>query len=202
VKKPDGRTVVPFHDIEGFLAPLPAKVVPGIGTKTQEFLAEKGVSTIGDLQKLEGRQLTSWFGKNGIWLWGVVHGQENVEVRNQEIPKSLSVERTFGEDVKDFRVVREEASEAATELIRRVNSAGMSFKVGGLKIRFRGFETHTREKTLLSYTTSEAALKETVDELLDEFEATGKPVRLIGVRVAGLRRESESRSSLDEWATN
>ena len=92
-KKPDGLTVVPFSDVSGFLAPLPVGVVPGIGRKTGDFLAEKGITTIDQLQKLEGKQLMSWFGKNGVWLWGVVHGQENVEVRQQEMPKSLSVEQ-------------------------------------------------------------------------------------------------------------
>jgi len=198
--KPDGMTLVPFGDVQGFLAPLPVSVVPGIGPKTREFLKEKGIEYISQLQAVEGKQLVSWFGKNGVWLWGVVHGQENVEVRQQEMPKSLSVERTFRDDVKDYREVRREASEAASELIRRVKSSGYSFKVGGVKIRFKGFETHTRERTLVSHTESEDALQETVSSLLDEFEDRGKPVRLLGVRVADIQRSSAAEASLDDWA--
>ena len=186
--KPDGLTVVPFDDVPGFLAPLPVGSVPGIGPKTRDFLKEKGIETISQLQEVDGKQLLSWFGKNGVWLWGVVHGQENIEVRQQDMPKSLSVERTFKEDATDFRTVRSEANQAAAELVRRVRSSGYSFKVGGIKIRFRGFETHTREKTLVSHTDSEKALHETVDSLLDEFESSGRPVRLIGVRVADIQR--------------
>ena len=197
--KPDGLTVVPFDDVRGFLAPLPVTVVPGVGRKTQEFLKEKGVETIGQLQQLQGRQLLRWFGKNGVWLWGVVQGEENTEVRNQDMPKSLSVERTFKQDVKDFREVRREAREAGSELIRRVKSSQLSFKVGGVKIRFKGFETHTRERTLTSHTDSEAALSETVDSLLDEFEGESRPVRLVGVRVADLQRTSSGPSKLDDW---
>ncbi len=199
-KKPDGLTVVPFGDVAEFLAPLPVSVVPGIGSKTQEFLKEKGISTIGQLQLLEGKQLLSWFGKNGVWLWGVIHGQENVEVRQQEIPKSLSVERTFKEDVADFRTVREEVVNAASELVRRVRASGLAFKVGGIKIRFRGFETHTREKTLVSSTDSEDALKEVVELLLGEFEESAKPVRLVGVRVSGLVRSTAEPTTLDDWS--
>jgi DNA polymerase IV (archaeal DinB-like DNA polymerase) len=197
--KPDGLTVVPFGGVAGFLGPLPVSVVPGIGKKTEEFLAGKGISLISQLQELEGKQLMSWFGKNGVWLWGVVHGYENVEVRQQELPKSLSVERTFMDDVKDFRRVRDEAATAASELIRRVKSGGYSYKVGGIKIRFRGFETHTREKTLLSRTDREDTLVDTVQELLDEFEAEGRAVRLIGVRVADIQREASAPSKLDDW---
>jgi DNA polymerase IV (archaeal DinB-like DNA polymerase) len=197
--KPDGLTVVPFGDVSGFLATLPVGVVPGIGRKTGEFLQEKGITTIAQLQKVEGKQLLSWFGKNGVWLWGVIHGQENVEVRQQEIPKSLSVERTFKEDAKDFRQVRNEAADGASELMRRVKSAGYSFRVAGIKIRFQGFETHTREKTLVSHTDREEPLLETVEKLLDEFETRGKPVRLVGVRVADIQRSTSGPSRLDDW---
>ncbi len=197
--KPDGLTVVPQGGIRAFLAPLPVSVVPGIGRKTQEFLREKGVETIGQLQGLEGRQLLSWFGKNGVWLWGVIQGEENTEVRQQELPKSLSVERTFKDDVVDFRDVRREAEDASEELARRVQSMKLAFKVGGIKIRFRGFETHTREKTLVSHTDSQDALKETVAGLLAEFEESGKAVRLVGVRVADLQRVSSGPSRLDNW---
>ena len=197
--KPDGLTVVPFDRVADFLAPLPVGVVPGIGRKTGEFLGEKGISTIGQLQALEGKRLVAWFGKNGVWLWGVVHGEENVEVRQQEMPKSLSVERTFMDDVKDFGRVREEAADGASELMRRVKSGGYSYKVAGIKIRFRGFETHTREKTLVSHTDDEGPLREAVDRLLDEFETNGRPVRLIGVRVADIQRSTSGPLRLDDW---
>ena len=197
--KPDGLTVVPFDDVAGFLAPLPVGVVPGIGRKTGEFLSEKGVATIAQLQKVEGKQLIDWFGKNGVWLWGLIHGKENVEVRQQEIPKSLSVERTFKEDVKDFREVRKEAADGASELMRRVKSAGYSYRVAGVKIRFSGFETHTRERTLVSHTDSEETLQEAVGNLLDEFESRGRPVRLVGVRVADIQRSTSGPSRLDDW---
>jgi DNA polymerase IV (DinB-like DNA polymerase) len=197
--KPDGLTVVPFNDVAGFLAPLSASVVPGIGKKTGEFLNEKGISTIGQLQQLDGKQLLNWFGKNGVWLWGVIHGEENVEVRQQELPKSLSVERTFKEDVKDYRTVRGEAAEGVSELMRRVKSAGYTYRVAGIKIRFKWFETHTREKTLVSHTDSEEPLLETVDKLLDEFETRGKPVRLVGVRVADIQRSTSEPGMLDTW---
>jgi DNA polymerase IV (archaeal DinB-like DNA polymerase) len=200
LQKPDGLTVVPFDGVESFLAPLPVKAVPGIGPVTQKFLHDKGIETIGDLQKVKGKDLTAWFGKNGVWLWGVVHGEERVEVRQQELPKSLSVERTFKEDASDFKEVRREASDAAAELIRRVRSGGYSYRVAGVKIRFRGFATYTREKTLVSHTDSEESLVEATGRLLDEFEERGVPVRLIGVRVADIQRSASTPVKLDDWA--
>jgi DNA polymerase IV (DinB-like DNA polymerase) len=197
--KPDGLTVVPFDGVEGYLAPLAVGVVPGIGPKTQQFLKEKGVQTIGELQKASGKQLLAWFGKNGVWLWGVIHGEESVEVRQQEMPKSLSVERTFKEDISDFPVLRREADDAASELVRRVKAAKLAYRVAGIKVRFQGFETHTREKALVSHTDSEEALREIVGALLDEFAATERAFRLVGVRVSDLQRISSESSRLDDW---
>jgi DNA polymerase IV (DinB-like DNA polymerase) len=198
--KPDGLTLVPPGGVEAFLATLPVAAVPGVGKKTQEFLKEKGIERIEQLQQVEGKQLLSWFGKNGVWLWGVVHGQESIEVRQRELPKSLSVERTFKQDVLDFNAVRSEALDAASELIRRVSSSRLIYKVGGIKIRFRGFETHTREKSLPGHTDSEEVLRRIVESLLREFEGKERPVRLVGVRVADLRRTGSESARLDDWA--
>ena len=197
--KPDGLTLVPFDDVKSFLSPLSVTVVPGIGRKTAEFLKSKGIETVGQLQKIDGRQLVSWFGKNGVWLWGVVQGQENIEVRNQEMPKSLSVERTFKEDQPDFEMVRQEAVDAVSELVSRVKSSSLIFRVGGVKIRFRGFETHTKERTLPSHTDSEEALREVVLRLISEFQPISKPVRLVGVRVADLKLAPRDASNLDRF---
>ena len=116
LQKPDGLTVVPLDSPAAFLAPLAVSVIPGVGKKTQAFLQEHGVKTIAQLQAVPGRQLMSWFGKTGVWLWGVAHAQERMPVRAREMPKSLAVERTFREDVLEFGRVYSEAEDAAHEL--------------------------------------------------------------------------------------
>ena len=117
------------------------------------------------------------------------------------MPKSLSVERTFREDINDFETVQKEAMDAASELIRRVRSGRFTFRVAGVKIRFRGFETHTRERSLVGRTDSEDSLQDAVAYLLNEFEKEHRPVRLIGVRVADLSRADTEPLSLDVWAS-
>jgi DNA polymerase IV (DinB-like DNA polymerase) len=199
MQKPDGLTVLPFDNVEGFLAPLPVSVIPGVGKKTTEFLQERKIEKVGELQKVEGKQLTRWFGKSGVWLWAVIHGHENTPVKETEMPKSLSVERTFREDTADYNLVVKEAAEASSELIERVRGVRLEFKVAGIKIRFSGFETHTREKKLTSHTDSETALAEAVRFLLEEFQSTDRPVRLVGVRVAELRRKQTEAAELDSW---
>jgi DNA polymerase IV (archaeal DinB-like DNA polymerase) len=188
LQKPDGLTVVPPGSAEEFLASLPVSAISGVGKKTQAFLKGKGVETIAQLQAVSGKQLLEWFGKTGVWLWGVAHAQEQIPVRAREMPKSLSVERTFREDVSDFGRVYVEAVDASRELSGRLKEAGFLFKVVGIKIRFHGFETHTRERTLPGFTNSEDALVDTASFLLKEFEKRAEPVRLVGVRVATIKK--------------
>ena len=81
----------------------------------------------------------------------------------------------------------------------RVKKARLCFRIAGAKIRFEGFETHC-EKSLTGYTDSEGALDATVKALLREFESSDRPVRLVGVRVAGLSRNDDAADTLDSWA--
>ncbi|MDG6925388.1 MAG: DNA polymerase IV [Nitrososphaerota archaeon] len=190
MQKPDGLTVVPAGFAAEFLAPLPVSVIPGVGRKTQAFLRERNVVKVADLQALPGKELMQWFGKTGVWLWGVVHAQERIPVVAREMPKSLSVERTFREDVADFGRVYAEADDAARELSERLREGPFRYKVAGIKIRFHHFETHTRERTLSEYTDSAEVLRDTARTLLKEFEERDELVRLVGVRVATLVREN------------
>jgi DNA polymerase IV (DinB-like DNA polymerase) len=199
-QKPDGLTVVPFDDPKGFLAPLPVAVIPGVGPKTQAFLKEKGIVTIGELQKMSGQELLKWFGKTGVWLWGVIQAEERLAVFERDMLKSMSVERTFDEDIEDFARVYAQVDVEVRELAERMRDANVKFKVAGIKIRFKGFQTFTREATLTGFTDSEEALRHEARLLLKEFEHKKRPVRLVGVRVSQLKREKEELTRLDEWA--
>jgi DNA polymerase IV (DinB-like DNA polymerase) len=199
-QKPDGLTIVPFDDPRSFLAPLPVSVVPGIGAKTQAFLKEKGIERIGQLQDMSGQDMMKWFGKTGVWLWGVVQAEERLAVFERDMLKSMSVERTFDKDTDDFEMVYAQMDIEARELAGRVREANVKFKVVGIKIRFKGFQTFTREATLTGFTDGEETLRHEARLLLKEFEYKKRPVRLIGVRVSHLKREKEALARLDAWA--
>jgi DNA polymerase IV (archaeal DinB-like DNA polymerase) len=199
-QKPDGLTVVPFDDPKRFLAPLPVAVIPGVGPKMQAFLKEKGIATVGELQTVSGQELLKWFGKTGVWLWGVIQAEERLAVFERDMLKSMSVERTFDKDVEDFEHVYAQMNLEVRELAERVRDANVKFKVAGIKIRFKGFQTFTREATLSGYTDSEEALRHEARILLKEFQAKKRPVRLVGVWVSQLRREKAELTRLDEWA--
>jgi DNA polymerase IV (DinB-like DNA polymerase) len=202
MQKPDGLTVIPLKEAREFLAPLPVSAIPGVGPKTREFLKEHEINAIGELQKIPGRQLVKWFGKGGVWLWGVAQGTEELPVLPKDIPRSMSVERTFDRDVKNYETIRDTINELSKELIRRLKLGNLYFKVAGIRVRFRGFETHTREKKLVEYSESLEDLLDAANSLIAEFKSAERFFRLVGVRVSDIKRGEPERSTLDVWVVD
>lgn len=139
--KPDGTTVIGPGMVKETLAPLPVSVIPGVGVKTEIILKEMGISKIADLQVVDADVMKRKLGRTGVWLWEVGNGVEKDSVREHEL-KSLSTERTFEEDTHDWVAVEELITNLASELATRGESAHIVFRKVGIKIRFRGFETH------------------------------------------------------------
>jgi DNA polymerase IV (archaeal DinB-like DNA polymerase) len=196
-QKPDGLTVVPPEELKDFLAPLPARAITGIGKKTEEYLETIGVKTVGDLQRVSGKDLVKHFGKTGVWLWGVANGLEKIEVREKQM-RSLAAEHTFEKDVSDKKEAISKIEELCLKLHTRVVSSRVKFRVVGIKVRFTHFQTYTRERTLPSVTDKKEALASEARSLFREFENNPRKVRLVGVFVSDFV-SSESGESLESW---
>jgi DNA polymerase IV (archaeal DinB-like DNA polymerase) len=194
-QKPDGLTVVRPEELGDFLSPLPVSSISGVGKKTEEFFNSIGVKTIGDLQRISGKQLVKYFGKTGVWLWGVAHGLEQIEVKERPM-KSLGAEHTFERDVSDKAEVLAKMSELAIRVHTRVMASKIEFKVVGIKIRFTHFQTYTRENTLAFFTNDLETIRREGRNLLREFEENPRRVRLIGMFVADFREIVKSNLDL------
>jgi len=195
-QKPDGLTVVPPDRVRSFLAPLPVNAISGVGEKTERVLEELGIRTIGDLAAYPGKELTKVLGRNAVWLWGIAQGAEELPVEERPDPKSISVERTFEHDVADWATILETLDSVADNVYIRARNAHMAFRTVGIRIRFEGFQTHTRDRTLPRWTLDRVILMTTARELVREFETRGKPVRMLGVRVSNLQRPKGTQSAL------
>lgn len=203
-QKPDGLTVVPPDRVKTFLAPLPCRAISGIGSKTEAFLDSIGVKTIGDLQQVPGKDLVKYFGKTGVWLWGVANGLEQIEVKERPM-RSLGAEHTFENDIGDRAELLSKLEELVDRLHVRIMSANVKFRVVGIRIRFTHFQTFSREKTLPTFTSEKQVILSEAKNLLREFEKKRDKVRLIGVYVSGFKTEDEAKSapseSLENWVS-
>jgi DNA polymerase IV (DinB-like DNA polymerase) len=196
-QKPDGLVTVEPGKAREFLAPLSIRAISSVGEKTASILNQAGIEKIADLQKLPVTDLRRVLGETGVWIWRVATANEN-EIVQEHAVKSMSTESTFDEDVDDWETVKRTTDELATELARRVNDSGLCYKKVTIKIRFTGFETHTREASLPSYSTGELAIRREAALLLETFRQSKKKVRLLGVKVSDLK-STKDQATITAW---
>ena len=197
MQKPNGLTFIDADQIREILAPLPVSKISGIGSKTESSLKELGIITIGDLARAPPRLLHAKFGKSAVWLWAIANGEERVEVEGNFSLKSIGAEHTFEKDTADWTMIDRELAALSENVYRRLTEERMAFRTVVLKIRFRGFETHTRNKSLKFSTTEKSLILETIRELCAEFTPMKKEIRLVGVRITGL--ESRPAATIDSY---
>jgi len=185
-QKPDGLTVVREEEVEVFLAPLPVRKLLWVGRKTEAKLKALGVNTIGDLARFDSESLKSMFGVMGWQLHLMALGLDESRVEEREGMKSTSHETTFDEDTADEAAILKALDELCVGVIEEVEKQHLLFKTVTIKIRYQGFETHTRARTLPFLTNRLHDLQKTARELLATNLQKDRKVRLLGVRVSSL----------------
>ena len=201
-QKPDGLTYVEPERVKEFLFPLSVSKISGIGKKTEQQLTQLGIKTIGDLARYPPKALIKKFGKSAIWLWAIANAEEQVEVQENYLMKSIGAEYTFDIDTEDWADVDQRLLALIDSVHERLLNEHMTFRTVTLKIRFTGFETYTRARTLRFPTTSKDATVDTVHLLADEFRDHPKKVRLVGVRLSSLEARganSLAKATLDSF---
>jgi DNA polymerase IV (DinB-like DNA polymerase) len=187
LKKPDGLTVVRPDEVGAFLEPLPVSKISGVGKKTTEYLEQQGIQTIGQLRQIPAKKLTDWFGKGGVWLWGIANGIEETPVEERGLRKSISVEQTFERDIQNKQVVLEALESLVKEVHERLQREGLLFRTVSIKVRFEGFQTFTRDKTHTGYVDDVDVVREYVHHLFREFEQDRRRIRLVGAKLSDLK---------------
>jgi DNA polymerase IV (DinB-like DNA polymerase) len=197
-QKPDGLTLVLPESIQQFLDPLPIRVIPGIGPKSEAFLHERNIRVIRDLREVPEVSLTEWFGKWGQRLFEKARGIDDSVVSNEWTRKSLGEQETFEQDTRNRSEVTERLCTMAARIIGKLRGKEFSgFRTITLTVRFADFQTSNRSRSFKSGITvnnNEQALRllqqEALSLLSPFFDARenprGKAIRLIGLRLEKL----------------
>jgi DNA polymerase-4 len=191
MQKPDGLTILTEDDIRSRIWPLSVRKLWGIGAKTEAYLKEKGVQTIGDLASLSLDRLIEEFGESyGNYLYGASKGIDDSPLVTHWEPKSISRETTFQRDVDNWQVIAKTLVELTKGVVFHMREEGYQGRTVTLKIRFNNFMTYTRARTLGQHTGSEEEIRRAAFDCLGRLELKRK-VRLIGVRVGNLKKIKE-----------
>jgi DNA polymerase IV len=194
--KPAGFVVLTREQACARFAQAPPGLIPGIGPKTAARLAALGLTTLQAVGSAPERVLIERFGPNlGVELGRRARFEHDGVVGAARKVVSESRERTFDYDVHDHGQLRDALVRMSGELCTSLLAHGRSGRTIGIKIRLDDFTTATRAHTIDAPTNDVERVTAVALRLLAEYAPT-RPVRLLGVRVAGLTSDSpETRAS-------
>jgi DNA polymerase IV (DinB-like DNA polymerase) len=201
-KKPDGLTIIPQEKVREFLDPLPVSKIGGVGKKSSELLGRMGFTTIRQLAAAHPSKLSDVLGKYGIRVWQIANGIDEEEVVTSRPIKSLSSESTFDQDIEDRGKIMEVFDSIIGDVHARLQSQKLLFRTVGIKVRLADFETFTRAKTYTKFTNERSIIEDYVRQLFREFESSPSKIRLVGVRVSGLKYLGPKQETILSWAAS
>ncbi|MEA2366243.1 MAG: polymerase [Thermoleophilaceae bacterium] len=189
-EKPDGFVELSAEEARVRFAEASPGLVPGIGPKTVARLDQLGIATLGRLGATPDEQLTQWFGPRlGPHLAALARFEDERTIETVRIAKSESRETTFDQDLNGLdrlEPVLERLTEELCETLAREERRGRTI---GIKVRFDDFTTVTRARSLETAVNDSQAVGGVALDLLRRLDPR-RPVRLLGVRVAGLDEEA------------
>jgi DNA polymerase-4 len=202
--KPDGVLMVPPEAMIDYLHPLDVGELFGVGEKTRAKLRRIGLVTVGDVARIPLPTLRQILGPaTGSHLHQLAWGTDRstlVPRRSDDDPeRSMGAEETFSRDTADASVISRELLRLAGRVTARMRTAGLTGRTVAIRVRYSDFTTLTRSRTLAEATDVTAQVHAEAVRLFEVLVAQGgapRRIRLVGVRVEGLRPRAGSQRQL------
>jgi DNA polymerase IV len=184
--KPDGFVELTAELARQRFAGARPGLVPGIGPKTAERLERQGIATLGALAATPDERLTEWFGPRlGPWLGRLARFEDERGIETVRVAKSESRETTFDHDLRGLEELEPRLRTLTEQLCSTLARQERRGRTIGIKVRYADFSTVTRARSLQAPVNELDTVWQVACELLRRLDPP-MPVRLIGVRVAGL----------------
>src|SRR5699024_9933365 len=186
---PGGGFVIPADKQEEMLHPLDVEELWGVGPVTATKLHSIGVNTIGDLARLNQREVEITLGTTIVpSLWMIARGVHDSPVAPRPESKSVSAEHTYPQDLTTTEEVDGALERALTGSHRLLLKDGRGARTVTVKMRMADFHSETRSLTL-GYATDDIATLRKAMQSLARYPAELGPIRLVGVGFSGLESE-------------
>ena len=204
--KPNGVLhILPGQEAR-FLAPLDVRKIPGVGKRTEAELHRLGIRKVGDLAALEEAFLASHFGRWGLALAGKARGEDaggwfDTAVGEEEQPKSISHEHTFGEDTAKTEQLETTLFKLSEMVSKRLRENQLYSKTIQLKLRYEDFTTITRACSLDHATQLDREVAAAILRLFRQAWDRKTPIRLLGVHAGSLQTVEGQMNLLEEPKT-
>lgn len=184
--KPRGFALLAKHEAVAMLADKHVGFLHGVGKQLAKKLERDGYRLVGDLQTAEARDLIRLYGETGLWLHQRSQGIDNRPVRTDTIRKSVSAERTFNEDISDYKLLEDRLWQVCEETAIRAKKSNVEGSTITLKLKSRDFRNLTRSITISTPTNLANVLFRYAKPLLERETKQGRAYRLIGIGISHL----------------
>lgn len=211
--KNEGIAECRYEDVATLLHPLAVDQMWGIGNQMKKHFETMRVYTIGDLANASPDIIRKNLGVIGLKLQRYACGLDDSPVfykdkqftpsfsNTDENAKSIGRGVTLWEDYRDASDVYLVISELIAEICEVMRSRKKIGKTIQLTIEYSRKEVDkgfSRQRTLLSETNDNSALRTCAIEIFKEYYIEQKPVRKIRVSVGNLMEETELRESKNQ----
>jgi DNA polymerase IV len=195
-EKPDGFLELTVEAARERFGGSPPGLVPGIGPKTAERLERRGISTLRELGAAPDERLTEWFGPRlGPYLGRLARFEDDRGFETVYVTKSESRETTFDYDLRGLGALEPQLRRLTEQLCSTLVREDRRGRTIGIKVRYADFSTVTRARTLPSPVNEPEEVWRMASALLRRLDPA-QPVRLVGVRVAGLDQDEVAADQL------
>ncbi len=187
--KPRGFCVLTREQACMRFAQAHPSLLPGIGSKTTERLGKLGIETLAQLAATPDEVLAGQFGgRQGPWLRAAARFEGSSHVEPVRIAVSESRETTFDVDIADPALLEVELQKLSEKLCEGLAKGHRTGRTIAIKVRLDDWTTVTRARSIGELTNDLGVVFGVARELLREYAPT-RPVRLLGVRMAGFAGE-------------
>ena len=196
--KPNGLLWIPVETEAYFLAPLPVKVIPGVGATTATLLKSFGLEQVGQIAAAGELLMESTLGTTGRWLWYASMGKYESELLPEWERKSISKETTFRTDTTDPQYITAVLHMLTEKVCQRLRKEQKAARTVSVKLRYEDFDTIDRSRTLSQPESRDPSLFSVAKELMFSAITRRVGIRLIGVGLSNLIVSGRQTNLFDE----
>ena len=145
--KPDGLTAILPENTQRFLDNLPITAFHGVGAATAKKMERMKIYKGRDIRNYTKAELGLHFGKMGAHFYDISRGIDNRPVDPDKKRKSISLERTFAEDISDELEMIEIIKTLSVNVSESMKKMELKGRTVNIKVRLPDFTTFSKSKT-------------------------------------------------------
>lgn len=190
INKPDGLFLIRPDQGSEFIEALPIGKFHGVGKATEKKMQHLGIFTGKDLKKISLPLMQQLFGKSGLHYYNICRGIDHRPVNNHRASQSIGVETTFQKDISAKKDILQHLHDLLAKALEKTAAKKMTAHTLTIKIKYFDFVQITRSRTVQQAIANTENIHHLLLELLKNTQIETRKVRLLGITLSSLTRQS------------